>query len=522
MRIAGTSQRRVRILGQRDDTETVRRIGRAEHSASPSDWKHTAATRFLCASAHLNRLFRAAVIRQFEEKYKAIAPSSGIDPGIVLKHCFAARRQNNIRDLLLFCVCLVAVLLFYVSVRTSVSPDVPESMLLGLFILFVLAWIIVVVDKWKTQSLVRTNLLKDNFDPDCVATPASASFERIESELELAQKGNVLVYSAFSPFAGAGYEISGWSFALDVEKGKEQFGHIERPQSFTVPELYDEITRTLRGLDIPDFVLEDKVCMHGQDIRGEQQILPDPLQRPLTTLGQEALRTLISNPSPQMRHYKHIRMVSWGGELVLSTFLRFSKSSHNLFVEVNYCLLPPLAEQHHHVDSLNPFLDWRDWLSLVITSGVSAAFRLLFMPLTVLNKALQPLTKWQKRSAAKQAVRVNSAYNHGAAYSLREWVSVNTYRRYFQKLDKEMHLKILERQILDTIVRFLDARNIDTSDLKERQTTILNNGLVVSGSGTIQAESMAVGTHAQAFVDKFKESGLKWLNRGLKKPVGEQ
>lgn len=81
---------------------------------------------------------------------------------------------------------------------------------------------------------------------------------------------------------------------------------------------------------------------------------------------------------------------------------------------------------------------------------------------------------------------------------------MNAYRRYFQKLDKEMHLKILERQILDTIVRFLDARNIDTSDLKERQTTILNNGLVVSGSGSIQAESLAVGPQAQALVDKVK------------------
>jgi hypothetical protein len=85
-----------------------------------------------------------------------------------------------------------------------------------------------------------------------------------------------------------------------------------------------------------------------------------------------------------------------------------------------------------------------------------------------------------------------------------------------------MHLKILERQILDTIVRFLDARNIDTSDLKERQTTILNNGLLVSGSGTIHAESLAVGTNSQAFVDKVKESGLRLLNRGLKQPAREQ
>jgi len=54
-----------------------------------------------------------------------------------------------------------------------------------------------------------------------------------------------------------------------------------------------------------------------------------------------------------------------------------------------------------------------------------------------------------------------------------------------------MHIKIIERQLLESVVEFLDARNIDTSDSKKRQDTILNNGVIVSGG------SFTAGTQAK-------------------------
>jgi hypothetical protein len=46
----------------------------------------------------------------------------------------------------------------------------------------------------------------------------------------------------------------------------------------------------------------------------------------------------------------------------------------------------------------------------------------------------------------RKLVQRNPAFNRGAASSLREDVSSGNYRRFFQKLDKEMHVKIVERQ----------------------------------------------------------------------------
>jgi len=56
---------------------------------------------------------------------------------------------------------------------------------------------------------------------------------------------------------------------------------------------------------------------------------------------------------------------------------------------------------------------------------------------------------------------------------------------------------MLEQTILESIVSFLDIRHIDTSNLKERQTMILNSGILVQG-GDVRAESLAVGTGARA------------------------
>jgi hypothetical protein len=46
---------------------------------------------------------------------------------------------------------------------------------------------------------------------------------------------------------------------------------------------------------------------------------------------------------------------------------------------------------------------------------------------------------------------------------------------------------------------FLDAHGIDTSDLEERQTAVLNNGVIVTG-GELRAQSLAVGQQARGTV----------------------
>jgi hypothetical protein len=97
----------------------------------------------------------------------------------------------------------------------------------------------------------------------------------------------------------------------------------------------------------------------------------------------------------------------------------------------------------------------------------------------------------------RQAAQDDPTYDYGATTTLRASFAQNTFLHYFQKADADFDNKLIERKILDEIECFLDARGIDTTDIRERQTTILNSGILVQG-GDVRAESLAVGQGAQA------------------------
>jgi len=83
-----------------------------------------------------------------------------------------------------------------------------------------------------------------------------------------------------------------------------------------------------------------------------------------------------------------------------------------------------------------------------------------------------------------------------------------SYLHYFQKFDREMYVKILDNELLETLLSFLDEHNIDTSQLRERQTTILNNGIFVQG-GNVEGDSIAVGHGAKATTNQKKAFSRK-------------
>jgi hypothetical protein len=107
---------------------------------------------------------------------------------------------------------------------------------------------------------------------------------------------------------------------------------------------------------------------------------------------------------------------------------------------------------------------------------------------------------WQENRRIKKIrriVRETPNFNYGAFISIRELASSGLYSQYFQKLDKEMYMKIIEREIFDALINFLDSKNIDTSELKERSNVIYNSGLILSG-GSINATNLAVGNEAKS------------------------
>jgi hypothetical protein len=101
----------------------------------------------------------------------------------------------------------------------------------------------------------------------------------------------------------------------------------------------------------------------------------------------------------------------------------------------------------------------------------------------------------QKRGIDVGATR--SVRELGAAVKTDEVVGLrmNTDINYFQYRDVIKHSKVVERRLLATVLDFLHDHGIDTKDYEQRAITILNNGILHTGTGTVEVTG-AVGQGA--------------------------
>ena len=453
-------------------------------------------TRYLCVAVQIDEKFCDQVLEEFLEKdYTAIGICHGVDLPTVLKSCLLAKERRRKRNIPLAILSFASFLFFFIFFPLFL-------------ILYCVAWIIVFLDQLETRyEIVGKHLLKGNFNPDFLNFPLSPKAEKKLKEIAETQDANVIIYGDFSPFVGSGINIGGWSFAIDISKGKEDMGSISEPLSFQVSELYDYVTNSINRLNLENLSIEDNLYVNGQEIRDRDEFLPNLLMRPITKLKDTFVKSFVENPTHFARHYKCVRVTDWQGELILSIFLRFSRIGQNLFVEANYYLLTPLSKYYRQFDQIKPEPSSEDIRKLAL----GTIFKTVSFGLASLTSIFQGFSdsrrRKKQRKEKEKEIKSNYAFNYGAITSLRERVSYdNAYNRYFQKLDKEMYLKSIERRIIDGLSKFLDSKNIDTSDFKEAKSTILNNGVIVSG-GSLQAQSLTVGERAKSIFSSLGSGG---------------
>jgi hypothetical protein len=493
---------------------------------TPMHSKNTEVTRYLCAAAHLDSEFCDEVIKQIvESDYKAIGVSPGVDSFIVFKHCLAAKSRRKVRDVLLAILLLLSILLttithnlghyFEGQALTSKIGSFIGILIYSFFSpSFLLACTIVFLEAWISRyKIVAKFLLKENYNPNFVKIKSNLHLKNRLKELATHQKSNVVIYGGLSPFVGSGFYSGGWSFALDINKGKEEMGQMAKPLHFQVKELYDYVAKALENLKLKGLIIEDKLYVNGQEIKNDIRFLSHPLARPYSQVDTSIITEFVEKQTSTVRYYKSLKIVTWKGELILSIFLRFVKLNHNLFIEVTYLLLPPLKEEYYEVDSLSANPSLFEILVLIWKSVMRTLFLWPFSPIILFLEIVILLKRWNENLRGKRLIQGNSTFNYGATTNIRELATSSKYRKYFQKLDNEMHLKIIERQILDRIIDFLNSRNIDTTDLKERETTILNNGVIVSG-GYVEAQNLSVGTQAKSVLTSFPKTVMSETSKG--------
>jgi hypothetical protein len=448
----------------------------------------TNVTRYLCAAAYRDTAFCNTVIERSHEKFRAAAPEIGVDVALVAKHCRQADRSKALRDFALGVLSIIAWLLVLPAFSDDDFDAFPTTFVV---LLWLAATSILMIEATATMRVVqpkfgRTATLADQIQ---ARTPEKTA--------------NVVVYSGFSPFVGSGADLGGWSFAVDLERGKRD-ASIEVPKAFELADLYSYVGQAFEYLEIPNLRLGRKLFVSGQAIRENRDFLPGIYGPPVSYVDEGIVRTYSDGDCKGVRHYLSVEVTDWEGELVVSQFIHFRKLPTKLFVELSAFLLPPLKPDFYEIDRLHSNMRPKDYFAFLVASAIKAPFLLVFALFIVYGRISRAIGKSSANRKLRDEIEENLLFDYGAKQSLREIATSTQWRMYFQKLDKEMHQKILQQQFIDSLVDFLDTHGIDTSEIKERAMHILNNGVIVSG-GSINAQGLAVGAGAQSTIQNVMQ-----------------
>ena len=413
--------------------------------------------------------------------------------GTVIRHCFMARRRQVIRDTLVaaLLLCFLPLLIDYRSL-----PGLRDMV-----ILLVLATAVALGERWISRYRIMVMQLSAmTFDPAWQPWLTAGENRRL-TRLLASERGNVSVYGTYSPFVGSGFSHGGWSFAVNMAKGKEQLlGDAKArltPTPFDVEDLYTAVRADIAALGLDGTVIEERLLVDGRAIENDRRFIPDRTASPVPSIGAEQLRALVRAPELGNRAYLCARMQDWRGDLVISVFINFTQRGSGLLAEVQYYLLAPLKEEYREVDVLASRPARRSVRAELAGAPAHAAAMMVKTPFTVIAGAWR-LRPWRTRDhSVRQFADADSEYNFGALTSVRELAQSGRYRKYFQQVDQDLNTKLISRKILDTVMDFLDAHNIDTSQFEEQRATILNQGLLISG-GQVTAGAVAVGEGSRA------------------------
>jgi hypothetical protein len=450
----------------------------------------TNATRLLAAAA-LSRPAVSTWIRDWmSERNRSTPPEIGVDLDLVARVATFGERRARRYTYALFALALVVLVALLLSWPVIVLGAVAVAVVL------------VFVKRTNEREWLLGHFQRNHFAKNDVERRFTAVLTGAQKSAVPSPDTNLTVYSGFSPFVGAGLEMGAWSFAIATDKAKDDFGSTP-PAQVSVAELYEAVAMRLQKLHLPGLEQRDHFFVHGQDVHEHPSLLPNKYGRPVSVLPPELVGRCSFGSDAHVRHYRWIHVADWAGDITVSCFLRCYKRGPTLFVEFKRFLLTPLQQTIRSIDDLAP-LPLTGMAGEALLAILASPFRMLLAVFEVLRYVNEwwddvwNITGRRRRKAIDRTAR----WDYGAGTSVRQAYASGEYVRYFQRADTDSYEKTLEKEILDALVDFLDGMGVNTADLRERQSTILNHGVIVQ-NGNIKAGSLAVGEGAQSMQRRF-------------------
>jgi hypothetical protein len=327
--------------------------------------------------------------------------------------------------------------------------------------------------------------------PDRAPHPPMAT--RRLADIERQTGGNTVIYSGYQPFVGSGENLWHWNFAQRLVRTS--------PKGLVLPDAereFDEPPFTAREISayvrdhisdlahdplperrLPALTVADRVFVAGTEVSDLTPHTP-----------QDQVARIIRNPTAPQRHYVACQVVSWRGELVTTVYVHFAVQGKVLYVELHITGLLPCDERYRVVDQLDGTS-----LGRVLRD---AAEGLLSAPTVV---ASAPVGLWRAGSdvlgltAARSSAtaRLKKGFDYGALIGLREIGEAPDIRDHMRTQDIIKYGRMIERRVIDAVLDFLEDKNVDVTEYRQRFVMILNAGAIAANGGTVNVGGDAIG-----------------------------
>jgi hypothetical protein len=448
------------------------------------------ADRYLCSAVHLSDGFAGYVFDELTgDSLHALGPSPGMDLVALARHARLGLARHRRQHLLLTAVLAGTALLVLPALTASGSAVTAVLMVLvggwiaGFVVLFVHR-----LAGYRMAVAVRDAAVP----PRDLAPPLDAG---LENHLAAQMSSNVVVFSGGEPFVGSGRLLTRWKLNVNCTRSAQPGTPV---RSFTAADLHKELTLAARRTGIPGLEVRNRLFVAGTALEDVPGLHPDPMRRPLTSVGPAALRAGIIQPQPSNRTYLCLRKVSWGGDLVVEVYVRVERTAAYLFVEHHAYVLLPLREEL----CVAAYLP-RDFARRVVLRCLAWTLReLRRSPGQVLRELGREVRQTRFAGRQRRQARRSPHYDYGARNGLREDAASDERIGLFQYADEDRDLGILRQAMLESIFDFLGAHGIDTSEFARQQTSIVTQsisiGSITNGNTVIGANGSVVQQPAAA------------------------
>ncbi|MEA5360623.1 zinc ribbon domain-containing protein [Amycolatopsis sp., V23-08] len=301
---------------------------------------------------------------------------------------------------------------------------------------------------------------------------------------------DVVVHREFSPFVGAGIPLHQKVITLPLDPSGE---HTD-PQGISVVELQQHVgaaidrLRTTSSLGpgrrLENLTQREQVLVPADRLVVDHASVPEVLRDldhpPAGRLPVEQARALADSAVEWARYYRCFRVESWDRDLTTSCYLHVGTDQRMLYLEWQFLALLPIAPEFRAIDR------HRDSAARLLADTFLEMWTL---PATLFRRTASVFRRFKP---LRQDLNEVVPAKYGADRSLRELAQADRVQSYFQDVDVERYVRIVDATLFRAVGEYLQDHGYSVVEFMKMADPVVNN-YDVSGSTFVNS---AVGSNS--------------------------